>query len=91
MINIYTNSVLKSDGNSFYVDVVSDSFNKASTDEDNILEQTYRRRYARIFIMKILNFKSDGAKCILKEIQYITTKDLIKLSFRATGCDSMHF
>ena len=35
--NIYT--VMQSDGNTFYGDVVLDSFNKASRDEDNILDQ----------------------------------------------------
>ena len=39
IINIY--SVMQSDGNNFYGDVVSDSFNKTSRDEDNILEQIY--------------------------------------------------
>ena len=32
-------SVMQSDGNSFYGDVVSDSFGKTSRDEDNILDQ----------------------------------------------------
>ena len=31
-------SVMQSDGNSFYEDVVSESFNKASRDEANILD-----------------------------------------------------
>ena len=53
-------SVIQSDGHSFYGDVVSDSFHKASADEDNILEQIYRSKYVWIFIVKILNFKSDG-------------------------------
>ena len=34
-------SVMQSDGNSFYGDVVSDSFNKTSRDENNILEQIF--------------------------------------------------
>ena len=66
---------MQSDGNSFYEDVVSDSFHKTSPDEDNILEQIYRSKYVWIVIMKILNFKSDGAKWILKEIQHITTRN----------------
>ena len=32
---------VQSDGNSFYGDVVSDSFDKTSRDEDNILDQTH--------------------------------------------------
>ena len=35
-------SVMQSDGNSFCGDVVSDSFKKASRDEDNILDQVYK-------------------------------------------------
>ena len=66
---------MKSDGNSFCGDVVSDIFHKASPDEDNILEQIYRSKYVRIFITKILDIKSDGAKFILKEIQHISTRN----------------
>ena len=36
-----TYSVMQSDGNSFGGDVVLNSFNKASRDEGNILDQTY--------------------------------------------------
>ena len=39
-----TYSVMQSDGNSFCGDVISDSFNKASKDEDNILEQIYKKQ-----------------------------------------------
>ena len=35
-------SVMKSDGNIFCRDVVSDSFNKTSRDEDNILDHIYK-------------------------------------------------
>ena len=45
---------MQSDGNSFYGDVVSDSFNKISRDEDNILDQIYSSKYIRIIIMMIL-------------------------------------
>ena len=34
---------MQSDGNSFLGDVVLDSFNKASRDEDSILDQIYRK------------------------------------------------
>ena len=34
-------SVMQSDGNSFYEDVVLDSFNNVSRDEDNISYQIY--------------------------------------------------
>ena len=36
---------IQSDGNSFCGDVVLDSFNKASRDEDNILDQKYKSKY----------------------------------------------
>ena len=40
--NIYP--VMQSDQNTFYGDVVLDSFNKASRDGDNILEQIYKKQ-----------------------------------------------
>ena len=39
----YTYSVMQSDGNSLLGNVVLDSFNKASRDEDNILGQIYKK------------------------------------------------
>ena len=42
-------SVMQSDGNSFCGDVVSDSFDKASRDEDIIWDQVYKSKYVRIF------------------------------------------
>ena len=45
---------MQSDGNSICGDVVLNSFNKASRDEDNILDKVYKSKYVRIFIMKIL-------------------------------------
>ena len=45
---------MHSDGNSFGGDVVLDSFNKASRDEDNILDQQFKSRNDQIFIMMIL-------------------------------------
>ena len=45
---------MQSDGNGIYGDIVLDSFNKASRDEDNILDQMYKRIYVQIFIMMIL-------------------------------------
>ena len=47
-------SVMQSHGNSFCGDVVLISFNKASRDDDNILDQVYKSKYVRIFIMMIL-------------------------------------
>ena len=49
-------SVMQSDGNSFCGDVVLDSFNKASRDEVNILNQIYKSTYLRLFTMKVLFF-----------------------------------
>ena len=46
-------SVMQSVGNSFE-DIVSDSFNKLSWDENSILDQTYKRKYVRIIIIMIL-------------------------------------
>ena len=66
-------SVVQSDGNSFCGDVVLDSFNMAYRDKNSILDQNMKSKYFGIFIMKILNFKSDGGNCIFKEIVHITT------------------
>ena len=46
-------SVMQSDGNSFWGNVVLDGFDRASRDEDNILDQIYNSKYIRIFIMMI--------------------------------------
>ena len=43
--------MMQSDGHSFWGDVVLDSFNKASQDEDNILDQMYESKYVRIIII----------------------------------------
>ena len=45
---------MQSDGNRFYGDVVLDRFNKASRNEDNILDQIYKSKYVQIIIIKIL-------------------------------------
>ena len=45
---------MQSDGNRFCRHVVLDSFNKVSWDEDNILDQIYKSKYARIIFMMIL-------------------------------------
>ena len=39
------------DENSFCGDVVSHSFNKTPWDEDNILNQIYKRKYVRIGLL----------------------------------------
>ena len=41
--------MMQSDGHSFWGDVVLD--NKASQDEDNILDQMYESKYVRIIII----------------------------------------
>ena len=51
-------SVMQSDGNSFYGDVVFDSFNNASRDKDSILDQKYKNEDFGIFISKILTLKA---------------------------------
>ena len=58
---------MKSDGNSFCGDVVLDSFNKASRDEDNTLDQEYKSKYVRIFIMMILILFNIIRKCVLTQ------------------------
>ena len=47
----YYCSVMQSDGNSFFGDVVLDSFKKTSRDEDEILDQIYKSKYVRITII----------------------------------------
>ena len=46
-------SVIQSDGNSFWCDVVLENFKKTSQDEDNIFYQIYESKYVRIIIMMI--------------------------------------
>ena len=59
---------MQSDGNSFYGDVVLDSLNKASRDEDSILDQNYEKQM-------IFKSRGDCRKGIFKEIQNITTSN----------------
>ena len=61
---------MQSDGNSFYGDVISDSFNKTSPDEDNISKQIYEGKYVRIIILMILILYNIIRKCI----HYSSTK-----------------
>ena len=72
--------MILSDRNNFCEYVVLDSFNIAYRDEDIILDQI-KKIYLGIFIMMILDFKSDCRKVIYKETQH---KELIKLGFSAT-------
>ena len=65
--------MMQSDGNSFCGGVVLNSLNMAYRDKDSILDQNMKGKHFGIFIMKILNLKSDGGKCLLKEIEHITT------------------
>ena len=45
-------------------DVVLDSINNASRNEDSILDQIYASKYARIFTFKILNLNNNSFKII---------------------------
>ena len=58
------NSVMQSEWNRFCGDVVLDSFYKASRNEDNIIDQLYKNKYAGTNIVK--NFILDNIlrKCI---------------------------
>ena len=65
LASIFTRySVMQYDGNSFCGDVVLDSFNMAYSDKDSIKDQKYEHKTSGIFIIKILNFKSDWRMCI---------------------------
>ena len=62
-------SVMQSDENSFGGDVVSDSFNKTSRDEEKILDQIYKNKYIRFLMILILY--NIIRKCILTiQLQY---------------------
>ena len=58
-------SVMQSDGDTFCGDFVSDSFNKTSRDEDNILDQIDQGEYVLIDNMMILILHNIIRKCIL--------------------------
>ena len=47
---------MQSDGSSFCGNIISDSFNMTSQDEDNNLDQMYQSKYVRIIIMLIQFF-----------------------------------
>ena len=47
---------MQSQSNRFLGNVVLGSFNNASRDENNIVDQYIKSKYVRIFIMMILNF-----------------------------------
>ena len=53
------------DENNFCGDVVLNSFNKTSRDEDNILDQIYKSKHIQIIIMLILILHTIIGKCIL--------------------------
>ena len=57
-------SVMQSDRNSSCGDVVLDSFNKASRDEDNILDQTYRGKKCSDYLYDDFNFYSHFTKML---------------------------
>ena len=58
---------MQSDGNSLCIDVVLNSFNKASRDEDIILDQIYISKYVRIFFMTIQILYNIKRKYILTQ------------------------
>ena len=60
-------SVMQSDGNSFYGDVVLESFNDIFRNEDNILDQIYKSKCVQIIIMIILILYNVIRKCILTQ------------------------
>ena len=49
----------------FCGNVVLDSINKISRDEDNFLDQTYKNKCVRIIVMMILILNNILRKCIL--------------------------
>ena len=54
---MFVYSVMHSDGNNFWGEVILNSFINASGDEDSILaKHIYRSKYVRIFIMMIIIF-----------------------------------
>ena len=61
-------AVIQLDGKSFCGDFVWDSFNKASRDEDNIVDQIYKSKYIRIIIIMISILYN-----IIKKMHTITT------------------
>ena len=71
IIIVWPYSVMQSDGNSFWGDVVLDNVNKASWDEDKILNQFYKRKICSDFIMMIL---------ILSNIIMMSLYAMLKLS-----------
>ena len=58
-------NVMQSDGNSFHRDVVSDSFNETSRDENSMSDQIYVSKYVRSIIMMILILYNIVRKYIL--------------------------
>ena len=72
---------MQSDGNSFYGNVVLWSFNKLHRDKDGILDQKYEKRTFRDLYYEDFNLKEYSEKCILKEIQPLTTIGAHKIGF----------
>ena len=56
-------SITQSYANSFWGDVVLDSFNNVSMDEDNILDQIYKKQLCSDFYYEDLKFR-EGLKQI---------------------------
>ena len=56
MVTTTVYSVTQSYANSFWGDVVLDTFNNVSRDEDNILDQIYKKQICPNFILMIFDF-----------------------------------
>ena len=59
---------------SFLGYVVLDTFNNVFRDEDNILDQIYKKQMCSDFYCEDLKFESDWRKWIFKEMQLFTRK-----------------
>ena len=75
---------MQSDGYSFSGDVVLDSFYLVSVMKTAFKTKNMKSESFGIFTMKILNSKRDLRICIFKEIQHITTRNLVLVGFRVT-------
>ena len=73
-------SVMQSNGNSSYGDVVLNSFNKGYRDKDSILEQKYKKRifwdlHYEDFVLRKIHIKRNTV---------LNNKEPLKLGFSAT-------
>ena len=87
MISVISNdkySVMQSDGNSFFGDVVLDSFNKEYRDKDSILDQKYEKWIFWDLYYEDFNFWELLRKKHIIRNTALVNKELMNLSFRAT-------